>query len=177
MKNDIFQLVNFLKAQIGVVSSPDFLFYLKIGFLTISILFVVGVFILLFKNTWLKNKYIEDLVELYTFRPYGVQKTFKQWGKIAKRVEGGKEGDYRMAIIEADSLLIEVLKRMNYKGEKVNDLLDQVDSKVLPNVDRIKAAHEFRNNIVHDPSYDLSLDETKTVIGTYEQTFRDLQMF
>jgi len=177
MKDDIFQIASFLKAQVDVVTSPTFLFYLKIAFILIGVAFFVGIIILLIKNTWLKNAYTEDLVEFYTYRPYGVKKTFKKWEKIAKKLGGGKEGDYRMAIIEADTLLEETLRNMEYKGEKINDLLEQVDSKVLPHLDKIKSAHEFRNNIVHDPSYELTLDEAKIIIGVYEQTFRDLQMF
>lgn len=177
MKSDIFQIINFLKAQVDVVTSPNFLFYSKIVFIIISLGFVVGIIILLIKNSFIKDTYVEDFVEYSTYRPYGVQKAFKQWGKVVKRLETGKEGEYRMAIIEADSLLEGVLREMEYKGEKISDLLDQVDSKVLPSIDKIKAAHEFRNNIVHDPSYGLTLNEAKKIIGVYEQGFRDLQMF
>lgn len=177
MKSDIFQIMNFLKAQVDVVTSPSFLFYSKIVFIAVSVVLIIGIIILLIKNSWIKETYLEDAVEFSTSRPYGAQKTFKQWEKVTKRLGTGKEGEYRMAIVEADSLLEEALRGMEYKGERINDLLDQVDSKVLPSVDRIKAAHEFRNNIVHDPSYELTLNEAKTIIGVYEQAFRDLQMF
>ena len=177
MRDDIFQIVDFLKAQVNTVTSPSFVFYLKISFIAITVLLFLGIVYFLIKSTWLKNAYTEDAVEFYTYRPYGAQKSFKQWGKIVKKLESGKEGDYRMAIIEADALLGEALRGMEYKGEKINDLLEQVDKRVIPSLDKIKAAHEFRNNIVHDPSYELTLEETKTIIGVYEQTFRDLQMF
>ncbi len=177
MENDILQLANFLRAQVEVVTSPSFLFYSKIIFIIISVGFVVGIIILLIKNSWIKDTYVEDFVEFSTYRPYGAQKTFKQWGKVIKRLETGKEGEYRMAIIEADSLLEEALRGIEYKGERISDLLNQVDSKVLPSIDRIKSAHEFRNKIVHNPSYELTLNETKKIISVYEQAFRDLQMF
>ncbi|MBU3942543.1 hypothetical protein KKA24_01015 [Patescibacteria group bacterium] len=177
MLNNIYQLSDFFMAQVDVVTSPSFILYSKIIFIIISVGFVVGIIILLIKNSFIEDTYMKNFVEFFTYRPYGAQKTFKQWGKVVKRLETGKEGEYRMAIIEADSLLDETLRGMEYKGEKINDLLDQVDSKVLPSIDRIKSAHEFRNNIVHDPSYELTLNEAKTIIGVYEQAFRDLQMF
>ena len=177
MENDILWLGNFLRAQISIITSPDFLFYLKIAFFLIGVILVVGIIILFIKSSWFHDSYAEDFVEISTYRPYGAQKTFKQWEKIIKRLGTGKEGEFRMAIIEADSLLEEALRGMEYKGEKINDLLNQVDIKIIPNLDKIKSAHEFRNKIVHDPSYELTLNETKKIIGVYEQTFRDLQMF
>jgi hypothetical protein len=47
----------------------------------------------------------------------------------------------------------------------------------LSNIDGIKAAHQTRNNIIHDPDYKLTPEETKKVLDIFEQAFRDLEAF
>ena len=174
---DMNQIVNTFSSAITLFESPIFIFIIKTVFLIISGGFAIGIFLFLKKTRWLKVAIIEDVTEIVTHRPYGVQKTFKQWGRVTKRLEKRKEAEYKMAIIEADSLLEDVLREMNYEGETIKDLLEQIDSKIIPNIEEVWQAHKFRNNIVHDPSYELTYEQAKKIVSIYEQTFRDLQMF
>lgn len=171
------QLADIFNITTSIMTSSIFLLSMKILFSVIALFFIVGIILLLRRTTWLRFRLLEDFTEVTTNMPFGVKRTFKQWGGIVKRLEKGKESEYRMAIVEADALLRETLEKMGYKGQTIKDLIDQVDSKTLPNIEKIRRAHNFRNTIVHDPSYELSLEETKNVIGVYEQAFRDLQMF
>ena len=161
----------------SIISSPTFLFYLKIAFVIIAVVLFGAVVFFLLRNNWLKRRFLEDFVEIISYRPFGAKKTFKQWNKLAKKLESGKETDYNMVLIEADSLLASVLKRMGYKGDNMRELLEQIDAKTLPNIENVWQAHKLRNNIVHDPDYELSLDEAKRMFQIYEQAFRDLEMF
>ena len=162
---------------ITLITSPVFLFYLKIIFIIIGIILFGAVVFFLLKNNWLKRYFLEDFVEVISYRPFGAKKTFKQWNKIGKKLEAGKKADYKMALIEADSLLESILKRMGYKGDNMRELLEQIDAKTLPNIENVWQAHKLRNNIVHDPDYELNLDEAKRMFQIYEQAFRDLEMF
>ncbi len=179
--NKIYQLAdlstiyyaNFLE----IINSQNFIFFLKAIFLIISLLLLILIAVLFKKTKWFKDIYGENLVEFVASRPYGVQKTFKDWGKIVSRIKGEKEEDYKMAIIEADDLLKEILLKMNFKGETMNDLLSQVDEKSLPSIEDVYYAHGLRNNIVHNPDYDLNIDHAKKSLKIYEQAFRDLQLF
>lgn len=171
------QLADVFNITASIMTSSIFLLVMKIVFSVVAIFFVVSIIFLLKRTTWLRFRYLEDFAEVTTNMPFGVKKTFKQWERVVKRLEKGKESEYRMAIVEADALLRETLEKMGYKGQTIKDLLDQVDSKTLPNIEKIRGAHDFRNTIVHDPSYELSLEEARKVMGVYEQTFRDLQMF
>ena len=161
----------------SIITSPTFLFYLKIIFITTGVVLSVGIIFLLLENTWLKRRFLEDLIEIISYRPFGAKKAFKQWAKISKKLETGKEADYKMALIEADSLLNDILKKMGYKGDNMRETLEQMDSKTLPNIEDVWKAHKVRNDIVHDPDYELSLDEAKKILQIYGQAFRDLEMF
>lgn len=151
--------------------------YLRIIFIVISSIFLIGIIILLLRSSWAKYRYLEAITEFITYRPFGVKKTFKYWNKIIKRLETDKEGEYKLAVIEADSLLDSVLERIGYKGDSLVQRLEQIDQSVLPNLEEIWKVHKTRDNIVHDPDYQLTLDQAKTVLAIYEKALRDLEMF
>ena len=155
----------------------EILSYLKFVFLAISLFFLLGAIFFVIKSTWLKRRFLEAIIEFGTYRPFGVKKTFKQWIKITKKLETNKEADYKLAVIEADGLLDNVLEKMGYKGETTADRLKQLTSDILPDLDKIQEVHKIRNNIVHDPDYQFTLDDAKKVVATYEKAFRDLEVF
>ena len=151
--------------------------YLKIISIILALIFLIGIIILISKASWLKYRFLENFVEFFVYRPFGVKKTFKEWAKINKRLEAGQEADYKLAIIEADSLLNDILAKMGYGGEIIGDRLKQLDSAVLPNINQVWEAHKIRNNVVHDPDYQLSLSQTTKVLSIYEESLRHLEMF
>lgn len=159
-----------------IISDP-FLFYLKIVFLIVSFILFLAIIFLLIITNWINKFALEDFTEALTYRPYGAKKTFKQWSRIKKRMETGKASDFKMAIVDADALLKEILEKMGYKGETMRQILESIDSKVLPNIASVWEAHEIRNNIVHNPDYDISLEKARKMMQVYEQSFRDLEMF
>ncbi len=150
--------------------------YLKIIFILISLILLIGLIILLLKSSWMRSRYLEALTEFVTYRPFGVKETFKHWNKIIKRLETDREAEYKLAVIEADGLLDAVLKKMGYKGDSSAQRLEQIDLSVLPNLEEVWKAHKTRDNIVHDPDYRLTLDQAKRVLEVYEKTLRNLEL-
>lgn len=170
------QLADIFSAIMSLLRSPVFIFYSKIALLTLSVIFIIGIAILLMASNWFKERYFQNLVEIVAYRPYGAKKTFKQWGRVKKRLEKGTESEYKMALIEADGFLIEVLKKMGYKGETANDLLEQVNEKIVPNIQDVRAAHKIRNDLVYSPGQRFDLEQAQKLMAVYEQSFRDLQL-
>ena len=80
-------------------------------------------------------------------------------------------------MIEADNMMNETLKRMGYDGASLGERLEKLTAATLPNIGEVEEAHKVRNNIVHDPNYKLSLEETKRVLGVFEKALRDLEVF
>lgn len=101
----------------------------------------------------------------------------KNWAKITARLKAELESEWKIAIIEADSILNDILMRMGFGGETLGERLDKLTAAFLSNLQQVREAHKVCNNIVHDPDYRVSLDEAKRVVGIYEQALRDLQAF
>jgi len=161
------------------VMNPDFYGVwgiIRLIFIIISIILFIGVLYFISRTTWLKKSYLENAVEILTYRPFGVKKTFKQWAKIEKKLESNKEPDLKLAVIEAENLLEQIITKMGYEGETMADKLDQISSGVLPNIEDIKSAHKTRNNIIHDPDYRLTPEQAKKIMKVYEDALRSFEM-
>jgi hypothetical protein len=96
-----------------------------------------------------------------------------RWVHTLELVFSSNPNDWRLAIIEADSILEEMLKTMGFKGETVGEMLRAA---TLDNPTSFASAHEvhaIRNRIAHEGSeYILSHPEAKRIIAVYEQIFR-----
>jgi len=150
---------------------------IKFTFIGISLFFLIGIIFLLLRASWLKFRLLENLVEFLIYRPFGVKKTFKDWQKIKKKLESDKAADFKLAILEADNFLDEILKKIGYEGEGLRERLNKLDPEIIPNLEEVLKAHKVRNSIVFDPDYNLSLEEARNVIRIYEQALRDLEVF
>jgi hypothetical protein len=159
------------------IASPPFEGYLlvaKILFLGLSLLLLVIIIILAARTNFMPNLLWEDIFEVFTYRSVGARKILKQWTKTKQRLETGLESEYKLAVIEADSTLDEVLKKMGYLGDTIGERLEKINIAVLPNVEEVREVHKTRNNIVHDPDFRLNLDEAKKVITIYEKALTEL---
>lgn len=136
-------------------------------------LFLITYFI--FKTSYVKLLFLQDLFEIVTYRPYGLKKVEKQWKKIIKRLESGKEAEYKLAVIEADSMMDSILKKMGYSGKNLEDRLKQLTEASIHNLSELSDAHKIRDNIVHDPDYRLSLENAEKTLAIYEEAFKNIQ--
>jgi len=163
---------------INVLNSINFtalLLVAKIIFLIIFALFVIGIIFFLSQSSFLKISYLMDISEFFTYRPYGVRKMVSDWAKITRRLDTGLESEYKLAVIEVDSVLDDILKKMGFAGQTLGERLEKLTSASLTNIEEVREAHKTRNNIVHDPNYRLSLDDARKLIFIYEKALVDLQ--
>lgn len=165
---------------ITYINLPGFqrnLLIFKIFSAILSLFFLFFIIYFLYKTKYLRIHFWQDLVEFFTYRPYELKKFTRNWKRITKRLETTSESEYKLAIIEADNLLNKILARMGYKGEGLENKLKQVTEIVIPNLDSLAKAHKLRNDIIYNPDYRLTFDQTKKILDIYEETFRNLQIF
>lgn len=165
---------------VSKINSPELqstLLWIKIPFLLVIVFFVAIIIISITRTPYLQLSMYGDALELFTYRPFGFPKMRQQWRKIMKRLDAGSEAEYKLAIIEADTLLDEMLRRMRLAGETVDERLQMITPLMISNVEELKEAHQTRNSIVYDPDYRLSLQETRRVLLVYQKTFESLDLF
>lgn len=162
-------------SYVNSISFSGLILVIKIIFLALSALFIIGIIFFLSQSSFLKISYFMDMTEFFTYRPFGVKKMVSDWAKITRRLDTGLESEYKLAIIEADSVLGDILKKMGFAGETLGERLEKLTIASLSNIEEVREAHRIRNNIVHDPDYRLTLDDAKKLISTYEKSLVDLQ--
>lgn len=99
-------------------------------------------------------------------------KLVKKWNKIKERMASGNESEYKVAIIEADGMIDDLIARMKYAGENMTERLDNINSGQIENIAELRKAHEIRNRIIHDENFVLSKDEAEKTLGYFEDFLR-----
>lgn len=128
-------------------------------FLTVAIVF--GVLALVFINRFgrhlphrLNQQYFQD-----------------KWLELLARVKT-PEGMV-LAIIDADKLLDEALKKRGFSGKTMGERLVAAQRSMTDN-DSVWYAHKLRNRIVHEPEVNLKKREAQNALGGFKKGLKDL---
>lgn len=152
------------------------LVFLKLIFGLAGIILIAFSVFVMVRTMWVKFSFLFDYTEFFTFRPYGLRKVVKKWAKIQQRLETASEAEYKLAVIEVDGMLSDILLRMGFKGETLGDRLGEITNAIIPNLQDLIEAHQVRNNVVRDPDYRLTLQEAQKTLDIYQVTFTNLDL-
>jgi len=98
-----------------------------------------------------------------------------RWHYIQTLVESINESDWRVSIMEADSMMEEVLKESGLIGGSVGELLEEAKAGGYRNIQDAWDAHLVRNQIAHQGSdFPLTQNEARRVIKLFENFFEEL---
>ena len=97
------------------------------------------------------------------------------WQLVIDKLNSNNEDSYKQAVIEADKIFDDLLKRNNYRGNDMGDRLKQITSDKLSNINEIWQAHKLRNQLVHEPDFQLKEHEARRMIEIYQKAFQDLE--
>lgn len=105
-----------------------------------------------------------------------VPKAQLRWNRIKEEISSDNEQSWRLAILEADIMLNELLDVLAYRGETMADKMKQVERADWKTIDMAWEAHRMRNSIAHQGSMQrLSEREARRIIGLYEQVFKEFK--
>ncbi len=100
--------------------------------------------------------------------------TEKRWQQVVIRLDSDRESDWRLAVLEADVLLDEMVTHMGYHGDSLGERLKGVEKSDFITLDQAWEAHAVRNRIAHEGStFALTDREARRVIKLYEEVFRE----
>lgn len=94
-----------------------------------------------------------------------------KWKELQKGLN--KEESWPMAIIQADSLLDEALKKRRFKGKTMGERLVSAQKSLSDN-DSVWFGHKLRNKLVHEVDTKLSKKEVQKSLMGIRQALRDL---
>ncbi|MCD8495016.1 MAG: hypothetical protein LRY41_03110 [Candidatus Pacebacteria bacterium] len=96
----------------------------------------------------------------------------KKWNKVSEMFMSSDSANWRIAIIEADSLLEELVTSLGYQGESLGEKMKNIDPGNFPYLKEAWEAHLIRNRIAHE-GMEFHLDdfEKNRVFRLYEKVF------
>jgi hypothetical protein len=124
-----------------------------------AVLVLLGV---IFGSAWFTRRRKSGLnVEYFTMR----------WRELQKMC--ADSSTWPLAIIDADKLLDEALKRSHVKGKTMGERLVTVQ-RSLTNNDSVWFAHKLRNKLVHEQYDKLKERDVKDALIGFRQALKDL---
>jgi hypothetical protein len=100
-----------------------------------------------------------------------------RWHYIQTLIESPNESDWRVAIIEADSMMEEILKEKGIAGSTVSELLEGAKESGYRSIQDAWDAHLVRNQIAHQGSdFPISQIEGRRVIKMFQNFFEELRV-
>jgi len=95
-----------------------------------------------------------------------------RWSKTLNYIFSQHSSDWKLAIIEADSILESLLTDLGFQGETLGDKLKAANQENFPQLTNAWEVHTIRNKIAHEGlAFELSHHEAKRIIALYEQIF------
>ena len=111
-----------------------------------------------------------------TIVAHDVPRTQLRWERIIAQINSDSEQSWRLAILEADIMLNELLDSLGYRGETMADKMKLVDRADFRTIDLAWEAHRARNRIAHESSETgMNERDAKHVIDLYTKVFREFQ--
>ena len=145
--------------------------------IAISILLAVGIVYCLMKIKELREAEEEQFAQNKEAAAEAKSEMInKKWQKVLEHISSANPSDWRLAIMEADIMLDELLDKMGYQGDGIGEKLKTVEKSDFNSIDAAWEAHKVRNQIAHEGSeFQLSEREAKRIISLFEAVFKEFK--
>ena len=143
-----------------------------IGFI-LSLGFGIGIIISL-----LNKKEVESEMDQKHHDHFHVYQSAKnphiqRWNMVEQHMKSQNPAEWRMGIIDADTMLEDMITGMGYQGGSFGEKLKSINPAQFPNLQLAWEVHKVRNRIAHDgQSFQLSERDAYQAFKTYEQLLR-----
>lgn len=99
-----------------------------------------------------------------------------KWGKVQAHINSTNPSDWKLAILECDIMLSDILEKMGYTQESISEKLKSIEPSDFTNIEAAWEAHKIRNQIAHEGSdFLINEREAKRVISLYEAVFQEFE--
>lgn len=121
----------------------------------------------------LADKELRDAEDLYDEMYRGVKKT-SRLGDVFAHIDSQNPNDWKLAIIEADIILDDILKQKGYVGASLGERLKSISPNQLNSLNDAWEAHKTRNRIAHDGAdFVLTQRMAEETVNRYRRVFAE----
>jgi hypothetical protein len=145
----------------------------------LSFLLIYGIVYAYIRANQLADEVKEILArdELIYAELYRGQQQNNRWQQVMSHLETENPNDWKLAIIEADIILGEVLNEKGYAGTSIGDQLKSVSPTSLRTLDDAWEAHKVRNQVAHGGAdFILTKRLARDTIARYQRVFTEFDV-
>lgn len=144
----------------------------------LSALFIYGIIYTYLRINQLSEeeaKNLSDAEQAWKDKHGGSQEN-RRWNEIQGHVSSDNPNDWKLAIIEADIILGEVLSKAGYAGHSIGEQLKGASAANFATIQDAWDAHLIRNKIAHrSADFVLTQAMAKEAMIKYERVFREFE--
>ena len=122
---------------------------------------------------YLKNKVIEKYMDMFGIGSVAKLRQLKAWKRVVSRMKTKEPNNWKMAIIEADLVMDEVIKSSGYRGANTDERFKQVEPNVLANAEELREAHKIRDRVAHEPDFTIGKEDALRILRVYKKSFQE----
>lgn len=160
-------------AQGFVEGIIDFTFWLKIFAVIIASILLAGI-------VRVRAKLIKQgAIERSFYFPNGISETkdidkkvSTRWDTVVSHADSDNPNDWKVAILEADIILDDLLDHLGYTGDSMGEKLKQIEKSDFLTLDKAWEAHKVRNAIAHEGGqFLINHREVLRILELYKDVF------
>ena len=173
------RIYDFLTSGAGASSIPTLLvgiiFWIKIVSLLITPLFLALVVILMIKINRLRDQESEEVHSTLHHPHHAPPAKNEHWEKVLHYLASDNPAEWKLAVLEADNILDEVIKHLRTVGENLGERLKSIAPGELLTLDDAWEAHKTRNQVAHETNFILTKPVARQTIERYKRVFEELE--
>jgi len=142
----------------------------------ISLILLIGIVYILFKFNYATEKVDlwKDASRASTL--FSQKRVMRGWRKVLRLLRSKKSADWRLALIEVDKILGEVLRLADYQGANLEEQLKNISKDQLSSIEELRETHQLIKQLKQDPDFSLSKETADETAYIYGKTFRELRL-
>ncbi len=149
--------------------------YVFLAYIFSIVLLYLYVYASIRKNQYdaLREQVLRDAEQLYDEQFRGAPRN-SRLQDVLTHSASSNPNDWKLAIIEADIILDDILKQRGYAGASLGERLKSISTQQLASLDDAWSAHRVRNRIAHDGSdFVLTQRLADETINQYRRVFAE----
>ncbi len=162
---------------VGTAVSNIFSSVLSVVKMIATIISMIAIIIIIYSYIRINEISAEESKKLglaLTWESERSQKNIR-WTRVEEYMTSLNPSDWKVAILEADNILDNIVERMGYQGGTLGERMKKISASDFPYLEEAWEAHKIRNAVAHKGTdYALSRSDAEHVINIYYRVFSAL---
>lgn len=157
---------------VGGVLGPN-LYIFEVISLILSAILIWGIIYTAGQSNFFEKR-VEDWMDYMGRGDVGKRRQLRAWKAILRKMRSSESTDWKVAIMEADRVLDDMIRAAGYRATATDERFKQIPPTFLANFDDVQEAHKIRNRCAQDPDFSIAKEEAIRVLRIYKKAFQEI---